>query len=393
MRGILRSLWDEPPPPRVPGRTWWDWGLAGVCASAALAEGALRPDLPWREASTAVVAGLALVLPWRRTHPLAAVSAAFVGGALLSLASLGRAGEMFTSAYLLLLPFALVRWGSGRQIAVGAAVVALAGSVGPALEASDTGLADGFGGAAVVFAAGALGAALRFQSRARRRELEGARLRERERIARDLHDTVAHHVSAMAIRAQAGQAVAPTRPEAAVEALAVIESEAARTLAEMRTLVRALRRDGPADSGDPGDPAETAPAPGITDVERLATRPGPGPEVSVEVAGPVDDVPPAVAAAVHRIAREAVTNARRHARGATRIEVRVGVDTGAVRLRVSDDGEHGPGPLRRAAEPPGFGITGMKERAELLGGTCEAAPSPGRGWTVTAVLPLSGGAV
>ncbi|MDA2814996.1 sensor histidine kinase [Nocardiopsis sp. RSe5-2] len=384
MRGILRSLWDEPPPPGVPGRRWWDWALAGVCASAALAEGALRPDLPWREATTAVVAGLALVLPWRRTRPLAAVSAAFTGGALLSLASLGQAGEMFTSAFLLLLPFALVRWGSGRQIAVGAAVVALAGSVDPALDASDTGLADGFGGAAVLFAAGALGAALRFRSRARLRELEGARLRERERIARDLHDTVAHHVSAMAIRAQAGQAVAPARPEAAVEALAVIESEAARTLDEMRTLVRALRRD---------DPDRAAPAPGIAGVERLATRPGPGPGVDVEVSGAVGGLPPAVAAAVQRLAQEAVTNARRHARNATRIEVRVDADDTAVRLRVSDDGEHGPGgPLRRAAEPPGFGITGMKERAELLGGTCEAAPAPGRGWTVTAVLPRSGGA-
>ncbi|WP_026123813.1 sensor histidine kinase [Nocardiopsis chromatogenes] len=381
MRGLLRSLWDEPPPPRVPGRTGWDWALVGVCAAAALAEGALRPDLPWREATAALVAGLAPVLLWRRTRPLAAAAAAFGGGALLSLASLGRSGEMYSSVYLLLLPFALVRWGSGRQIAVGAAVVALAGSVGPAFDAPDTGIADALGGGAVVVAAGALGAALRYRSRARERELEGARLRERERIARDLHDTVAHHVSAMAIRAQAGQAVAPVRPEAAVEALAVIESEAARTLAEMRTLVRALRRD---------DPAQTAPAPGIADLERLATRSGPGPEVGVEVAGAFDDVPPAVAAAVHRLAREAVTNARRHARNATRVEVRVDADADAVRLRVSDDGEHGP--RYRAAEPPGYGITGMKERAELLGGACEAAPVPGRGWAVTAVLPLSGGA-
>ncbi|MDA2806694.1 sensor histidine kinase [Nocardiopsis suaedae] len=384
MRGTLRSLWDEPPPPHVPRRGWRDWALVGVCAAAALAEGALRPDLPWREAATALVAGLAPVLLWRRSRPLAAVSAAFVGGALLSLASLGRAGEMITSVYLLLLPFALVRWGSGRQIAVGAAVVAVTGPVDALLGAGASGIADAAGGAAVVFAAGALGAALRYRSRARRRELEGARLRERERIARDLHDTVAHHVSAMAIRAQAGQAVAPDRPEAAVEALAVIEAEAARTLAEMRTLVRALRRD---------DPGRTAPAARIGDLEGLATRSGPGPEVAVEVAGAFDDVAPAVAAAVHRLAQEAVTNARRHARNATRIEVRVdaaGGEGGGVRLRVSDDGEHGA--LHRAIEAPGHGITGMKERAELLGGTCEAAPDPGRGWTVTAVLPRSGGA-
>ena len=95
--------------------------------------------------------------------------------------------------------------------------------------------------------------------------LEQVKLLERERLARDLHDTVAHHVSAMAIRAQAGLATMATQPDAAGEALRVIEAEASLALAEMRTMVRVLRRDVPAD---------LAPSPVIADIERLATGPG-----------------------------------------------------------------------------------------------------------------------
>ncbi|MEV4082696.1 ATP-binding protein, partial [Nonomuraea fuscirosea] len=83
-------------------------------------------------------------------------------------------------------------------------------------------------------------------------------------------------------------------------------------------------------------------------------------------------------------AQESVTNARRHARHATRIEVRVAADDSSVRLRVSDDGDS---TATRPAPSPGYGLLGMIERADLLGGTCEAGPNPGRGWTVTAVLP------
>jgi len=110
--------------------------------------------------------------------------------------------------------------------------------------------------------------------------------------------------------------------------------------------------------------------------------------VAVEIAGDVDDLPPPVAAAVYRLAQESVTNARRHARHATRIEVSVAADDASVRLRVSDDGDTGAG---RPAAPPGYGLIGMRERADLLGGVCEAGPGPVRGWTVTAVLPRAAG--
>jgi signal transduction histidine kinase len=229
----------------------------------------------------------------------------------------------------------------------------------------------------VLLASFALGAAFRYRARARSRELDQVALLERERLARDLHDTVAHHVSAIAIRAQAGLATAATRPDAATDALRLIEAEASRTLAEMRGMVRTLRGDGP---------AELSPLPRIADLRGFAQTGPEGPTVEVEILGDVDGVAPSVAATIYRLAQESVTNARRHARNATRVEVRVVADDAWVQLRVSDDGDGGP--LRPGES--GFGLRGMAERAHLLGGTCDVGPGPGRGWTVAAVLPRRG---
>ena len=104
----------------------------------------------------------------------------------------------------------------------------------------------------------------------------------------------------------------------------------------------------------------------------------------MELVGDVETLPPSIGTAIYRLAQESVTNARRHARHATRIHVRVAADETSVHLRVSDDGE---GAAVRATGSPGYGLIGMIERADLLGGTVEAGPDPERGWTVTAVLP------
>jgi signal transduction histidine kinase len=199
------------------------------------------------------------------------------------------------------------------------------------------------------------------------------RMREREQLARELHDTVAHHVSAMVIRAQAGRVVAETRPAAAAEALAVIEAEGSRTLAEMRVLVGALR--------DPAaeDPADLTPGRGIVDIAALARS---DPRVEVSLTGDLDNLGPAVGAAVFRIAQESVTNAVRHARGAERVTVAVTGEPDAIRCAVTDDGEPVLGP--RAV---GYGIVGMTERASLLGGSIQAGPGDRRGWVVEAVIP------
>jgi signal transduction histidine kinase len=273
--------------------------------------------------------------------------------------------------YILVLVYALVRWGSGRQIVIGLAVVLVAAVF--SLATDYTGPAELFGGFGILAAAAAGGAAFRYRAESWRRALDQIRSQERVDLARELHDLVAHHVSAIAVQAQAGRAMAGQRPEAGLEALAVIEGEASRTLAEMRAMVRVLRD---------GAPAEYAPQPGVADLASLARR-DPVPVVDVELPDDLDQLPLQVDAAVYRLAQEALTNALRHARNASRVEIRVVEGAGRLRLRVTDDGQIDP--ARSASH--GFGLLGMTERVQLLGGTLRAGPAPEGGWTVDAELP------
>jgi signal transduction histidine kinase len=374
MRALLLSLWREPRPPDAPSSLRRDWLLVGVLVVAVALEGLFRPDLPFRWVQVAVVAALAVLLPWRRVRPLLVLVVTFAAaGALTALT--GDDEGPYSAVFALVVVYAVIRWGSGREAIAGLAVVLASATFSMVLSSSP--VADVVGGSVVLLAAIALGAAFRYRARAGAREVEQVRLLERERLARDLHDTVAHHVSAIAVRAQAGLATSVARPGSAEDALRLIEAEASSTLAEMRSMVRVLRRDGP---------AELAPAARIADLRGLAQRDDGGPDVDVRIDGDVDAVPPAVAAAVYRIAQEAVTNARRHARRATRIDVRVTADDASVCLRVGDDGE---GTAAPSAEP-GFGLRGMAERAHLLGGAFDAGPGPGGGWTVAASLPRTG---
>jgi signal transduction histidine kinase len=375
VRALLRSVWDEPRPPGAPLRVWRDWLLVGVLVSVVVLEGALRPELPHRWVQVAIVVALVPLLLWRRTRPLLVLAVVFAGLNATAVLT-GDDDGLYSAVFALVVLYALVRWGSGRELVIGLGIVLV--STAGSLVVGSTGVGDTIGGLAVVLGTVAVAAAVRFGAGARARELDQVKLVERESLARDLHDTVAHHVSVIAVRAQAGLATAPSRPEAAAEALRLIEAEARTTLAEMRGMVRLLRRDGP---------AELAPGPGLTEVRQLATADGDGPAVDVDLRGNLDDLPSSVSAAVYRIAQEAVTNARRHARNADRVEVRVVADDAWVHVRVSDDGD---GAGRPAGG--GFGLRGMAERAQLLGGSCETGPGPGRGWTVTAVLPRRGGA-
>jgi signal transduction histidine kinase len=198
---------------------------------------------------------------------------------------------------------------------------------------------------------------------------------ERVLLARELHDTVAHHVSAIAVHAQAGRALAATSPSASLEALEVIEVEASRTLAEMRAMVRVLRNQAP---------AEHTPQPGVADIDRLAGAGRVGPHVEVVLAGDLAGLPSAVDSALYRMAQESVTNALRHARQASRVDVRVTGEPESVSLRVRDDGEP---TAPRDVPSGGFGLVGLAERAALLGGTFQAGPCAGRGWSVDVTLP------
>ena len=234
-------------------------------------------------------------LLWRRAHPLLMLAIAFGVGSVFSVAT-GGDPQLVTTAYFLLLVYAVVRWGSGRAMVAGGALLLASSALSFAL--GPTTIGDVVGGLAVVVTTVTLGVAFRWRAAARARELDRVKLLEREQLARDLHDTVAHHVSAIAIQAQAGTAVAATDPDAAAEVLRVIEGEASRTLDEMRSMVRVLRRD---DAGD------LAPSPGLAELRRLATTDAGEPTVDVRIVGDVEAVPPMVASAVYRLAQEAVT--------------------------------------------------------------------------------------
>jgi signal transduction histidine kinase len=373
VRNAVRSLWAEPRAPQPPGRVWRDWVLVGLLLPTAILEGIFRDQLVWRPVAVLFGVGGVLLLLWRRTRPFEVVVAAF--GSLIvldfvSLLSVHESVGLYTMVCVVLLPYSLFRWGSGREIGIGLAFILVALSLGLAVDY--TGLVDSVVGSMFLLFPATLGAAVRYRTSSRVRELDQVRLREREQLARELHDTVAHHVSAIAIRAQAGRVVAATDPGAAMDALVVIEAEASRTLAEMRIMVAGLRAD---------EAAELAPQPGVADLERLARSTGDRLLVDVDLSGDLDDLGPSVGAAIYRIAQESITNAVRHARDATRIDVRVAADAVCVRLPIRDDGEAG------SAGPVGYGLVGMTERATLLGGSFEAGPGPDKGWTVEAVLP------
>lgn len=372
----LRSLWEEPrlSPPPVPAHR--DWTLAGVFAAAALCEGIFRDDLIWRPAVLALGVGLAFLLPFRRAYPLAVVAASFVSLQVVQFAAtlqgLPSWIGLYSNVCVLLLPFALFRWGSGREAVAGLALIFVPYGVNSTLDFQ--GYGDAIGGGVVCLIPALLGASVRFRAAARSRDLEQAKLLEREQLAREVHDTVAHHVSAIVIQAQAGIAVAPARPGAALEALQVIEKAGVRTLGELRDMVRALRKD---------DAVELAPQRGLVDIRSFDGEALPLP-VDVDLSGDLDGLAHAQEAALYRMVQESITNAVRHARNATRIRVRIAAGPERIELRVSDDGDSvTPG----SGASGGYGLAGMAERAALLGGSLRAGFEGNRGWTVSVELP------
>ena len=374
----LRSLWAEPRPTNATDRGPRDWALVAALICWSVVEAVLGEDLAPRLLQLLAVLAVLGPLLWRRTHPLVAVAVAF--GTLTIIDTLriltGSQGALLASvSATLILAYALFRWGSGREAASGLGVILVWLSI--TFVADQLSLAEKVAGYAVFLFAAALGAAIRYRTKIRIRDIDQAKAREREQLARELHDTVAHHVSGIAIQAQAGRAVAASHPERAIEALATIEEAATRTLNELRAIVGVLRAS---------QDTVFAPQPGVAEVEQLATDGQARPCVKVALFGQFDDLSPAVGAAIYRLAQESITNARRHARHATQVTVAVTGDADRVRLTIDDDGSSGAG----GHAPAGFGLVGMRERASLLGGTFDAGPTAERGWRVEAILPRTG---
>lgn len=328
-----------------------------------------------------VVAAMFLVLTplwWRRTHPLVAVAMSIGTLTAFDFARILTGDPTYLPASIsgvLVLTYALFRWGSGREATIGLGIILVWLGISTVADASST--ADAVAAFAFFLFSAALGAAIRYYTYTRARDIERAQAREREQLARDLHDTVAHHVSGIAIQAQAGRAIATSQPERAVEVLAVIEEAAARTLSELRSMVGVLRHS---------EGAEFSPRRGVADLAQLAGGDGALPQIDVELAGELDGLSPAVGAALYRLTQESITNAQRHARQATRVTVRVVGDAEHVQLTVENDGA-----LTTAGDnQSGYGLVGMRERAKLLGGTFHAGPSANGGWWVAATLPREG---
>lgn len=332
LRDDLRTLWTEPRPPDAPARVWRDGALLAAGLAGVVLEATLREDVVWQPVAVVFAVGLCLLPLWRRTRPLAMVTLAFGSMSLLAVASvvaaLPQPVGLNTAAIVLVLVYALPRWGSGREIVLGGAVILATGALCSVTD--ETPVVENVVGLVFLLLPGVIGAAVRFRGTARERQLEQVRSREREQLARELHDTVAHHVSAMVIIAQAGRVLAGTDPSAAVQALEGVEEEGARTLEEMRAMVAALR--------DRGVGAELAPPAGVADLERLVRTPGGRLRVDLGLDGELDALPPAVDAAVYRIVQESVTNALRHAVDATELVVRVAAEPHSVRVSVRDDG-------------------------------------------------------
>lgn len=347
-------------------KRWW---LPAGFALAALVEVVLRDDFPNRGVALGFALVIAVALGFRRSHPLAATAITF-SMATVSTIVQHRLGlpelAPISSAGILILPYALCRWASRRDVFIGAAFIALTW-VSSLLAGEMTRAEDVIGSAVVMILPGTIGAVVRFRDEAQQRGLEQARSLERERLARELHDSVAHHMTAITIQAQAARAVLRARPDDAMNALAAIEEESKRTLVELRSIVGALR----------DEEAALVPAGGISELQSLTKH---NPLVEVEVVGAIDSLSPLVERALFRIAQEAVTNATKHARNATKVTVRISAEND-VQLTVKDDGEVS------ARRGEGFGLIGMAERVALLGGTFEAGPLSERGWRVHAVLP------
>jgi signal transduction histidine kinase len=285
-----------------------------------------------------------------------------------------------------------------------AGAVCLAGMGALFGDLDDLTLAPGFDWPRVLFSlfvvAGTtfLGALVREQRRLRAVESQKVVVEERTRIARELHDVVAHHMSAIVIRAQAAERLAPGRPEVAVDALGWIADTGKEALTGMRHAVQVLReadRDRAVELAPHGDRAaelapngdrapELAPQPTLADLRGIVERLAPvGLDVEIALPDPFPAVDPQVELAAVRIAQEGVTNALRHAE-ARRAVVRVAEEAGHLVVAVDDDGRSGKAPALSAS---GHGLRGMAERAAACGGRLDIARSALGGWSVRAILP------
>jgi signal transduction histidine kinase len=360
------------------------WGSPRLIGSTAIA----GPS--WLLALLPLLMGVSLVL--RRRAPLLMWLAIWAGIALLSLYAVNSLRGLAFMFVLFAAAYSLGAHASLRCAVAG--LVLTAPVVGAISHSGELGLAfaQGHGGksgvalsflqlvafwlAGVLVRARRQAVSMAARSAALERQAEQATAAERARIAREMHDIVAHHLSVIVL--QAAGARASGRPAGAT--LEKIENSARQALAETRRLLGVLR--------DPDEGTELAPQPGIGDLAALAAGvQAAGLPVHLVIDGDLAALPATVDVSVYRIVQEALTNVLKHA-GPARAGVTIGCEQDAVTIEVTDDGTAEPGP---GAPADGHGLAGMRERAAVFGGELSAGPRPGGGYAVRARLPLGDG--
>jgi signal transduction histidine kinase len=347
-----------------------------------LVAGAWRPPafLPvWVTVLFLVLAGLSVVL--RRFWPVAA----FHGGLVTGVVAILLGGQWVVALDIGLALYVVVAERPRRQGIVDLAAALAITLLAPLLSPGPDTLGEiGFSWA-VLIACAATGIAVqerrgRVEANMLRRERQAV-AEERLRIARELHDVVAHSMSLITVKAAVANHVVGQHPEEARDALRVIEAASRDGLAELRRMLGVLRsEDEP--TGD------LTPAPAVSDLAGLVERAaGAGVTMSLEVRG-ADALPEAVGLAVYRIVQEAVTNVVKHAAPAN-CAVGVHVADGTVRVEVVDDGAGRP--PEESLGAPGHGLIGMRERVMTYAGSFNAGPRPNGGFMVTATLPFQRG--
>jgi len=345
--------------------------------------------------------GLAVPVVFRRKYPVAAYYTAIAAGGCQVALDIRPAA---TDVAILILLYTLAAYTPRRTSVLGLAVCLAGSAVGILrwISLINHSLLEWLTAGAMLFAGPALlawvlGDSMRYrrayyaslEERAARLERDRdaqariAAAAERARIARELHDVIAHNVSVMVVQADGASYALGTDPARAREALAAISATGRQALAEMRRLLGVLRRE------EDGASSERAPQPGIGELgELLDQARNAGLPVSFTVEGDAQPLPGGVALAAYRIVQESLTNTRKHAGPVTSASVLLRYSPDAVLLTVSDDGA---GDLGGTAQPgaPGHGLTGMRERVAVYGGSVTAGPRPGGGFEVVATLPLT----
>lgn len=357
----------------TPPRHRWDWGLTALLAIAALVPIALDEALPlWARVVPAVVA--VGFIPFRRQIPLIALVAVSITTAVCVALAL-RGPEIIDGwlapaglAYVVLI-YSLCRWATPLHVGVGF-IVSIGSEVVIERSAGDP-QAENWILVIAWLAVAGFALAMRYRARLIAGGYEQVRLAERNSLARELHDTVAHHVSAIAVQAQAGQYVAESDPKAAAQTLKSIETIANASIDEMRRMVGILRSEA--------DRSRTV-APGTLEV---LSDPDGRPAIHVSGDTQLDELPAGVGAALFRIAQESITNARQHSRDVTYVDVAVQRHEDRVVMTVDNDGT----PTTRNSGS-GYGQIGMQERVDALGGSFESSSRPSRGWRTRSSIPL-----